>query len=159
MTISFYKGWTEIWKSEIPPSEFCLISGDWGKLGIANLTRRCLMKCYWMLQNARVTASTVSELLSENQERGLKLPLPPASPPFRLELKTCFSLLLIFSKLQLLLRTFLNFDKVWLYVMTKGIWLTCLSFLSVGFDGWGGWIGSFALERLSLIQRDVSSLH
>ena len=26
------------------------------------------MKCYWMLQNAKVTAFTVSELLRENQQ-------------------------------------------------------------------------------------------
>ena len=34
-----------------------------------------------MLRNARVTAFTVSELLSENQQRGLKLPHPPPHPP------------------------------------------------------------------------------
>ena len=59
-------GWPEIWKSEIHPSEFRSISGDWGKLGIPNLLRMSLMKCYWMLQNARFTAFTVSELLREN---------------------------------------------------------------------------------------------
>ena len=39
------------------------------------------MKFYNMLRNARVTAFTVSELLSENQQRGLKLPHPPPHPP------------------------------------------------------------------------------
>ena len=34
-----------------------------------------------MLRNARVTAFTISELLSENQQRGLKLPHPPPHPP------------------------------------------------------------------------------
>ena len=68
---SFIRVWPEIRKSEIPPSEFCPISGDWGELGIPKLARMSLMKCYWMLQNARVTAFiTVSELLRENQ-RGL----------------------------------------------------------------------------------------
>ena len=40
------------------------------------------MKCYWMFENARVTAFTVSELLGENQHGGggvLKLP-PPFHP-------------------------------------------------------------------------------
>ena len=36
-----------------------------------------LMKCYWILQSARVTAFTASELLRENQQGGgLKLPPP-----------------------------------------------------------------------------------
>ena len=73
---SFIRDWPEIRKSEIPPSEFCPISGDWGKLGIPNLARMSLMKCYWMLQNARVTAFTVSKLLRENQQ-GVKLPPHP----------------------------------------------------------------------------------
>ena len=48
---------------ELPPSEFCPISADWGELGIPNLGRMSLIKCCWMLQNSRVTAFTVSELL------------------------------------------------------------------------------------------------
>ena len=67
---SFVGDWPEIWQSEIPPSECCPISGDWGELGIPNLTRMSLMKCYWMQQNARVTVFTGSELLRENQEEG-----------------------------------------------------------------------------------------
>ena len=62
---SSVKGWPEIWKSEIPPSEFCPISGAWGKSGIPDLSRMSPMKCYWMLQNASFTAFTVSELLRE----------------------------------------------------------------------------------------------
>ena len=73
MTIFVYKGLTEIWKSEIPPFEFWLISGDWGKLGTPNLSRMPLMKLFRMLQNARVKASTSSELLRENQQ-WVKLP-------------------------------------------------------------------------------------
>ena len=30
----FIRDWPDIWKSEIPSSDFCLISGDWGELGI-----------------------------------------------------------------------------------------------------------------------------
>ena len=77
---SFIRDCPEIWRSGIPPSEFWPISGDWGELGIPNLARLFLIKCYWMLQNARVTAFTVSELLRENQqgegEVGEKLLLP-----------------------------------------------------------------------------------
>ena len=66
---SSIKGWPEIWKSKIHPSEFCLTSGERGKLGIPlskNLSRMSLMKCYWMLQNARFTAFTFSELLRKS---------------------------------------------------------------------------------------------
>ena len=69
----FIRDWPEIWKSEIPPSEFWPIFGDWGKLWIPNLARMSLIKSYWMLQDARVSAFTVSELLREKQQ-GVKLP-------------------------------------------------------------------------------------
>ena len=52
---SFIRVWPEICKSETPLFEFCLISGDWGKLGTPNLAGMSLTKCYWMLQNTRVT--------------------------------------------------------------------------------------------------------
>ena len=73
---SFIKDWPEIRKSKIPPSEFFSVPGNWGKLGIPKLARMSLIKFYWMLQNARVTASTVSVLLRKNQQ-GVKLPLHP----------------------------------------------------------------------------------
>ena len=76
--------WPEIRKSKIPPSEFCPISGDWSKLGIPNLARMALRKCYWILQNTRVTAFTVSKLLRENQQWG-KISPPP--PPSRIRLR------------------------------------------------------------------------
>ena len=53
------------------------ISGDWGELGIPNLVRTSLIKCDRMLQNARVTAFTVSELIRENQQEGEITPLLP----------------------------------------------------------------------------------
>ena len=73
---SFIWDWLEIRKSEIPPSEFCQIPGDWDELEIPNSAGMSIMKCYWMLQNARVTAFTVSELLRENQQgvRGINPP-------------------------------------------------------------------------------------
>ena len=67
----FIRDWPEIRKSQIPPSEFCTMFRDWDKLKIPNLARMPLIKCYWMLQNARVTAFTVVEL-RENQQ-GIKL--------------------------------------------------------------------------------------
>ena len=66
----FVRDWPEIRKSEIPPSEFCPISGDWDKLWIPNLARMSLIECYWMLQNSRVTAFTIFEFLRENQLEG-----------------------------------------------------------------------------------------
>ena len=56
----FIGDWPEIWKSEILPSKFCPISGDWGRM-----SRR---KCYRMSQNAKVTVLTVLELLRGNQQ-------------------------------------------------------------------------------------------
>ena len=50
-------------------------------LGLPNLARMSLMKCCRMLQNAKVTASIISELLKENQQgegvEGYKINLPP----------------------------------------------------------------------------------
>ena len=74
-----------MWKLEILPFEFCLISGDWGKLGIPNLAQTSPIKCYWMLQNAGVTGFTVSELLRKNQQGYWNYPTP-TPPPNRLGL-------------------------------------------------------------------------
>ena len=60
---SFIRDWPEVRKLELTPLEFCPIYGDWGELGISNLPHMCLMKCYWILQNARVTTFIVSELV------------------------------------------------------------------------------------------------
>ena len=75
---TFVRNWPEIYKSEIPPSEFCPISRDWSKLAIPNLARSSSIKCYWILKKSRVTTFTVSELLRENQHKGeVKLRPPP----------------------------------------------------------------------------------
>ena len=78
----FIRDWPEIQISEIPPSEFCPISGHWGELGIPSLAQTFLIRCYWMLQNVRVAAFTVSELFRENQQggRGCKITPPPTVP-------------------------------------------------------------------------------
>ena len=45
MTLFFYTGFTR--SQEVGNmSEFCAISGDWGKLEIQNLAQKCFIKCY-----------------------------------------------------------------------------------------------------------------
>ena len=72
---SFIRDWPEIQKLEILPSRFFQISGDWGELRIPNLAWMSLINCYWILQNTKVTAFTVFELLRENQQAEVKLGL------------------------------------------------------------------------------------
>ena len=67
-------------------------------------------------------------------------------------LKPCFSLLLIFIKLQLSLRIFLKFGKVWLYLMTKEIWVDFSFFFACYFWtlrqlNWSSIVASFSLAR------------
>ena len=76
----------ELW--QLPSSSSSLISGQWGKSRIPNLAQMSLINCYSILQNARVTAFTVSELLRETQQVG-KITPPP--PPPRLGLKSFVS--------------------------------------------------------------------
>ena len=73
----FIRDWPEIRKSEIPPSELCPISGDWGELWMPNLARMSLTEYYWKLQNSRVTAFIIFELLRENQLGGGVKLAPP----------------------------------------------------------------------------------
>ena len=69
MTIFLYKGLTRNRNPEIPTSEYwSILSRAWRELAIANLVWMSLMKWYWILQNVRVTALTVSELSRENQQ-------------------------------------------------------------------------------------------
>ena len=77
----FIRDWPEIRKSEIHPSEFCLISGDWGELWVPNLAQMSLIGCYWMVQNSNITAFTVLESLRKNHSRGITPPPPPPSQP------------------------------------------------------------------------------
>ena len=74
---SFIRDWSEIWKSQIPLSEFFPRYGDLGNLGILNLECLSPVKSYWMLQNARVAAFIISELLRENQKCVKLCPPPP----------------------------------------------------------------------------------
>ena len=84
---SFIRDWPK--NSEIPRSEFCPIPGDWDGLGIPYLARMSLMKCYLMLQNTRVTAFTLSELLRENQRRGEGGKSSPHPTPTQIWVKNC----------------------------------------------------------------------
>ena len=80
MTISFYK---ELTRNPENGNTLVRISGDWNEQGLPNLARTFLIKCYGMLQNAKITAFTASELFRENQlaggggEEGKFTPLPP----------------------------------------------------------------------------------
>ena len=56
----FIRDCPEIRKLEIPSPEFCPISGDWGEFWISNLVQSFLIQCYWMQQNARVTAGKIN---------------------------------------------------------------------------------------------------
>ena len=62
---SYKRDWPEIQKLEIP--------NIW-RLGRVRDTKNSVwispIKCYWMLQNARVTAFIVFELLRQNKQRG-----------------------------------------------------------------------------------------
>ena len=73
----FIRDSPEIRNSEKTPSGFCPVSGDWGEWRTPNLARTSLIKCYWILQNPRVTTLTVSELLRENQKGGKITSHPP----------------------------------------------------------------------------------
>ena len=73
MTVFFVRDWPEIRKSEIPPSEFCPISGDWGELRIPLFARMSLIECYWMLQNSRVKGLTWRDLHKSLQCNGIAM--------------------------------------------------------------------------------------
>ena len=68
--------WPGTRKLEILPSKFCPIFRNWSKLGIPSLARMSLTKLFSMLQNSKFTASTLSELLRENQQ-GVEVKIAP----------------------------------------------------------------------------------
>ena len=82
---SFIRDWPKTRKLEIPPSVFCPIFVHWNKLGTPNLVQMSLMKSYWILQNVMVIISTVSQLLSENQQGENKIPPPPPLTQIRVD--------------------------------------------------------------------------
>ena len=68
ITIFVYIGLTRNPEIGNTPSAFCPISADCEELGIPDLTVMSLIINYRILQNARVTTFTISELLRENQQ-------------------------------------------------------------------------------------------
>ena len=73
---SFIRDWPEIGISEIPSCEFWQISGHWGELGMPSFTGMSVIKCYWMLQNTRVTAFYHFWVIKGKSTVGIKL-IPP----------------------------------------------------------------------------------
>ena len=72
----FIRDWSEIRKSQIPPSEFFPISRDWGEFGLPNLTRTSDK----MLMNAAKCQGYSFYcflFIKGTTNRGLKLPPPP----------------------------------------------------------------------------------
>ena len=65
---SFIKDWPEIQTLETPPSEFLLNIWRLGRVRDTKFGTNVSNKMLWMLQNAKVTAFIVSELLRENQQ-------------------------------------------------------------------------------------------
>ena len=82
LTIFLYKGLTR--NLEIGNTTVWVLLNIWRlgrELGIPNLARMFLIKCFWMLQNAMVIAFIDPELLRENQLREGKITLPSLPPP------------------------------------------------------------------------------
>ena len=86
---SLIRDWPEIQKSDITPSEFCPIFGDRGELGIPNLTRMTLIKCYRMLQNNSYGLYRFWVIKGKPTGR---VKLRPPSHPLRLRLSLLFVL-------------------------------------------------------------------
>ena len=75
MTIFFYKGLTR--NPEIGNTPVWALPNIWRLGRVMDLARMSLIEYYWKLQNSRVTAFTLFELLRENQLGGGELPPPP----------------------------------------------------------------------------------
>ena len=84
---SFIREWSEIRKSEIPPSEFCPISGDWGVSGYQILPE-CLSN-EMLLNSAKYQGYSFYRFLCVKgiPTGELILPTPVLSSPPRLALK------------------------------------------------------------------------
>ena len=71
---SFIKDWPEIWKLEIPLSEFCPIYGDCGKSGIPNLASMSIMKCqgYTVSDSLKLVSAIFIKFLFFHQMKALQ---------------------------------------------------------------------------------------
>ena len=63
------RDWSEIRDSEMPPAHYWRLGQVMDTKFGTNVSNKM---CYWILQNGKVTAITVFELLRENQQEGLK---------------------------------------------------------------------------------------
>ena len=90
MTIFFHKGLTR--NPEIGNTAFWVLSKTLSQGRVRDTKFDTDVWCYWMLQNARDTASTISALLRENQqEEWVKLPPPPSHTQIRVKIPMdCF---------------------------------------------------------------------
>ena len=75
---SFIRDWPEIRKSEIPPLSFSQYL-ETGRVRGTKFDTNFSNECYWILQNARVTAFTVSELIRGKQQGVAKITAPSPS--------------------------------------------------------------------------------
>ena len=77
MTIFFYQGLTR--NPEIGNTPVWVLPNIWrlGRVMDTKFGTNSVIGCYWMLQNSRVTASTVFELLMKNQLGGGGKIIPP----------------------------------------------------------------------------------
>ena len=79
---SFIRDWSEIRKPDITPSEFCPVSKDKGDLGIPNLARMSLMKCYRMLKNVSYSFYRFWVIKGKPTGKVKSLPPPPPHPTY-----------------------------------------------------------------------------
>ena len=81
ITIFLYEGSTR--SLEIGNTSVWILPNIWRleKIRDTKFWQMSLMKCYWMLQNTRVTAAMVSDSLRKNQRRSKISPPPPPPPP------------------------------------------------------------------------------
>ena len=112
MTIFFHKGLTR--NPEIGNTAFWVLSNILRQGRVRDTKFDTDVWCYWMLQNARDTASTISALLRENQqEEWVKLPPPPLHTP-RLGLK---SLWIVFSNNMSVAQEEIEIHSIHLYLI------------------------------------------
>ena len=136
---SFIRDWPEIWKSEIPPSEFCPISGDWGELWIPNLAR---MSNRMLLNAAKFQGYSFNRfwVIKGKPTGGREVKLRPPTHPPRLGLRR--------QKMCLNLISFKNFSK---YDMKNRAHTFCLVQKKNSFD--------LKIFQICQIDKTMKNLH
>ena len=82
----FIRNWPEIRKSEISPSEFCPIFGDWGESGIPNFGKNISNKMFLDAAKCQDYSFYRSWVIKGTHYGWVKLPPNPPTPWSRLEL-------------------------------------------------------------------------